>query len=79
MKHNRFLNNLFSNSGGYGTEVLLGTEVGRTPHDCNTSRRNQYNFIYRGNLPKGRLGKLECLLKFLGNPMSKCIENIDYC
>ena len=58
MKHNRFLNNLFSNSGGYGTEVLMGTEVSRTPYDCNTSRRNQYNFIYRGNLSTGRLGKL---------------------
>jgi len=43
----------------------MGTKVGRTPHDCNTSRRNQYNFIYRGNLPTGRLGKLECFLSFL--------------
>ena len=58
MKHYRFLNNLFSNSGGYGTEVLMGTKISRTPYDCNTSRRNQYNFIYRWNLPTGRLGKL---------------------
>ena len=44
----------------------MGTEVGRTPYDCNTSRRNQYDFIYSGNLSTGRLGKSlsECLLRF---------------
>ena len=46
----------------------MGTKISRTPYDCNTSRRNQYNFIYRGNLPTGRLGKLsEFFIGFLGN------------
>ena len=47
----------FSNSRGYGTEVLMGIEVGCTPYDCHTSRRNEYDLVYRGDISTGRLGE----------------------
>ena len=51
------MNGLFSNSRGYGTEVLMGIEVGCTPYDRHTSRRNEYNLVYRGDISTCRLGE----------------------
>ena len=51
------MNVLFSNRGGYGTEIFMGTEVSRTSYDSDTPRRNQYDFVYRRNISASCLGE----------------------